>query len=413
MNPLVSPLAPFQPFSPVIRTPGTIPSRRPTVLSLTESQSSQLNQGALDFAPIQMGSVYENPKPKLSMVYRADKYNDDSSEEDTAPLYPSDYPRTLVNGGPDNVYPMDYPRRPRIQVLTVTGSQGNAPPSPVDYLSRVGDVGRQDSRNLAAAKLTRAEVIVKPQRELRVLNGAGYSSYRDTRMADTGTKPQGDLQDVMMDAALRQPQIDHVQDAGMSDRIVQGDQPRDSRTADRFMQPRIDQTQDTRMLQSLAKSQKDQPRESRMAGTFVQPQDQSRDSWIPDQFTPDDNLRVSSVMQLPEARPQDMPPQIDILKVIKHIGNMFANRTSSVEPKKDQEGDQQGAQPAKKTNENDQAHESKVSPGPGEVKEKREAADGERVPAMAKDMLEVSSLEEILSGTTTKIADMAKLETMD
>ncbi|XP_076300201.1 uncharacterized protein LOC143218715 [Lasioglossum baleicum] len=430
LNPPVSPVVPFQPYSPVIRTSDRVPYGRSDIFGLSRSQSSQLSQGNVDYSPIQTGSVFNNPKSKLSVVYRADKYSDDSNEDDNVPLYPSDYPRRLVVGGQDNVYPSGYPRIWRGQGLVNRGLQDNSPSFPVDYLRRVATAESQNARNVAAVQLSRAETIVNPQRELRVLNGAGniVSPFRDTRMADTVTNPQEDLQDAVVGAALRQSQTDRVQDARMTDRIMQGDQsrtdriaqpqkhqPRDSRMADKFVQPQIDQTQDARVLQSLAQSLKDQPRESRMAGRFVQPQDQARDTRMAEQFSqpPADNPRLSSIMQVPEGRPRNLPSEMEIFKVIQQIGNMFANRSSQEDPQKEQERGQQGVQLAKQTNENDQVQESKVSPGPGEVKEKRDVADGERVPVMQNDMVELDSLEGIMPMTTSKILTISPIETMD
>ncbi|XP_076652302.1 uncharacterized protein LOC143358764 [Halictus rubicundus] len=435
LNPPISPIIPFRPSSSIIGNFGRVPYRRPNLYGLSRSEPTLLNQGKLDYDPI-LGSVYEDPKTKMSVVYRADKLNDDSSEEDNVPLYPSDYPRRLVNGVQANVYSSDYPRSWRVQGLVNGVPQDNAP-FPVDYLRRA-DGGVQDvpGRKLAAVQLSRAEAIVKPLRELKVLNGAGnvVSQLRDTRMADRATEPQEHLDDTMVGAVLRHPQTDQIQDARMADRIIQGDQSResrvtnrasqpqkhqtrDSRMADRFMQPQIDETQDARMLQSFAQSQKDQPRESRMVGSFAQPQDQSRDARMADQFSqpPEDDDRMSSIMQVPEtgARHQNTPSELEILKMIQQIGTMFANRSSLEDQRKDQGRDQQGVQLAKKSNENDQAHRSNDFPGTGEVKEKRDVANGEKVPVMANDQLELSSFEDLHHETTPKtVTPVEFIETM-
>lgn len=382
----------------------------------------------------------EDPETKLSVVYRADNYDDGSNDE--APLYPLDYPPRQVD------------RRPSVR--RQVGVQ-------VDGVDRLGQ--RDQSRD---SRLASGSTYEDQSRDFRVF--AQKDEPRNSRMTDrfAQTRDQfrdpsdirgfGNTQDQPSDFGTGQRFVQRQEDSSrdiLDDELTQSreDESRDSSIDYGFMNTQESQASDFRKAQMFEQLQ-DQLREFKVTDRFNQPrdqsrnpsvilgfintqdqangfgtdqrfvQDQSRDSRTTDRFVQrQDRSRDPSSILAPEVRfdSRDPASNFNIMKMIHQMEAVLANR-SSLEDRKEEnnlravekQGGQWESQVIQKINDGDQGNKG-VDPREKqlqeEVKEKRGAADRK---ITADDQLDWSGAELVPLQTTTElpVLDLTKLETM-
>ncbi|XP_031829903.1 uncharacterized protein LOC116425843 [Nomia melanderi] len=253
--------------------------------SIPPANNEHLRYDSLELGP----PLFEDPKTKLSVVYRADKYDDGSNED--APLYPLDYPARKMAD-----------RRPGVR--RQVGVQVNG-------ADRLGQPEQDQSRDSRLASGSNYEGQSRDFGMLQGLRFAQKDEPRNSRMTDRFAQtrdqsrdpsdirgfinpqdqpsdfgadqrfiqPQEDSSgDFKMDGGFIQPGEDESREPGMEYGFMnpQENQSGDIRKAEIFAQPQDDQLRDSRMTDRF--NQEDQTRGFRMDQRFVQPQDQLRDS---------------------------------------------------------------------------------------------------------------------------------------